>query len=131
MLNKYTFKGKIVLEFTKRAKFSNREKIIVRTFDYVDVIYAKDVFSAQEKRYFVIDKRINAEYREPVNWNALAETKFRVQGCLGFDDVKRVTAVRFVEFKEISIYESDISDWTFSECKRNMTPQELKEHCEG
>lgn len=130
MLKKFTFKGEIVLEFTQKKLFSDKTKTCRRAFDYVEVVYAKDVYSAQEKRYFLINKYIKAEYSKPIGWNALSETGFRVQGCLGIDDLKRVLKVDLVQFKNIKIFSSDISDWSVDKCKANMTPQEYAEHCE-
>ena len=130
MLQEFTFKGTIVLEFTQKKLCSNDTKTKIKKFDYCEIVYAKDVYSAQEKRYFLTNKYINREYNKPVNWNALRETNFSVQGCLGGTDVRRVQKVKFIQFENISIFSKDISDWSIDKRKRNMTPQEYKEHCE-
>ena len=131
MLQEFIFKGTIVLEFTQKKLCSNDTKTKIKKFDYCEIVYAKDVYSAQEKRYFLINKYINREYNKPVNWNALRETSLSVQGCLGGTDVRRVQKVKFIQFENISIFSKDISDWSIDKCKRNMTPQEYKEHCES
>lgn len=130
MLKEYTFWGSIILEFTQKRLLSNKIKTIKREFDYCDIIYAKDLESAKEKRDKAIEKFVKAEYPEPVKWNGLLKTGMRVQGCLGTADARRVLKVEPIEYKEVNMYSKDISNWTINKCKNYMTPQEYKEHCE-
>ena len=47
MLQEFTFKGTIVLEFTQKKLCSNDTKTKIKKFDYCEIVYAKDVYSAQ------------------------------------------------------------------------------------
>lgn len=129
MLKEFMFTGEIVLNITQKRLFTGKLKTSKRKFDYCDIIYAKDLPTAKEKMYNIVEKFVEAQYKVPVKWNGIAATDFRVQGSLSFADARRVLEIEFVKFENMVISTKDISDWTVSKCKRNMTPQEYAEHC--